>query len=204
MDSFFELERYTAPTPGLVLSEERFRDYVIKWTRYDEHESLWVFREGRLKGSIQWQPMVLLDAPNQIIMRYPSAFDGLMYAQWEPEPDATDRDLSVALSRLSKIYLQAFPEDKHTGVLVYGEARVDLGENLNACVLSVGGVDLALFQATQEDRRLIDLPSIRHCDYYSPFDTLLTDDVQDSMLELGQYVLDYFTVQIPDYGTVIH
>lgn len=204
MDTFFELERYTAPLPGRVLSEEHFRNYVIKWTRYEDHDSLWVFQDGRLKGSIQWTDMLSLDTDHQIVLRYPLSFEGLRFAQWEPEPDATPEDYAVGLGRLARIYTQANPGDKHTGVMLHGAAVLSMDDTLSACVLSIGGREFVNFQTNEETDRLIDVGNSTRCSYWSDFETFREPDVQQSMLDLGDYILDFLVALLPDDSSVIH
>lgn len=204
MDSFFELERYNAPLPGLVFREEQFRNYVIKWTRYDGHDSMWVFCDGNLKGSVQWMDMLSLDTNNQILMRYPNAFEGLLYAQWEPSPEATEADLSIALSRLQRMYVEIAPEDKHTGLLIHGHASLGIDDTLSACELSIGNVPVVAFQTNEDATRLIDVRRSTQLAYWSDFETMLQPDTQQAMLDVGDYVLDFLTSLLPDTGTVIH
>ena len=204
MDSFFELERYNAPLPGLVFREEQFRNYVIKWTRYDGHDSMWVFCDGNLKGSVQWMDMLSLDTNNQILMRYPNAFEGLLYAQWEPSPDATEADLSIALSRLQRMYVEVAPEDKHAGLLIHGYAALGIDDTLSACELSIGNVPVVAFQTNEDDTRLIDVRRSTQLAYWSEFETMLEPDTQQAMLDVGDYVLDFLTSLLPETSAVIH
>lgn len=205
MNSFFELERYNAPLPGMVFREEQFRNYVIKWTRHDGHDGMWVFCEGKLKGSVQWTDMLTMSNDNnvQILMRYPNAFEGVLFAQWEPSPDATDADFAVALSRLQKMYVEVAPEDKHTGLLIYGPVSLDVGDDLDVCDLYIGRTCLAQFQA-DEGLRLIDINRIGDLAYCTDFETLEADDVQEAMMSLGAGMLNHLATLVPQPGTAIH
>ena len=55
---FVELQDREVPPQLIVVREEHIKNYTLKFITFNEGDSIWLFRDGELRGVFSWTGMI--------------------------------------------------------------------------------------------------------------------------------------------------
>lgn len=67
MSEFVELQDREVPPQLIVVREEHIKNYTLKFITFNEGDSIWLFRDGELRGVFSWTGMIQFNEFKQFI-----------------------------------------------------------------------------------------------------------------------------------------
>lgn len=203
MSEFVELQDREVPPQLIVVREEHIKNYTLKFITFNEGDSIWLFRDGELRGVFSWTGMIQFNEFKQFICYFPDPVDGLLFGQWEPEATATDADYAMVISRIQQSFYSVGKRNRLEGVILQGVLTCTLDDELEEAVLAVDDIPFVTFLSKDGGIKLI-ATDCSEWEATVEFDHLANDANSGFLPEMAEAVYEHLIMQLPDEGCVIH
>lgn len=202
MDDHFVSRDRTVPTQFVITATEIHDNYCIKVGTIQKRESIWVFRDGQLRG--EFRQVDMLEAGEvQVVYLLPTARHPVRFFTWDAEKDSTDADYDMGLLHLVNKASAYDPSSGKPPLLFHGFVGIGLDETERVDVMFDNAHFLSFF-SPEDGMALIDTGGIENWQCTPSHDYFMLERVNEVLTAIAMYLEDYLIMLLPEPGETIH